>query len=136
MSQGCIFLIPPLFVTGEVKGDLCLFPRESTFPDVRTNTQILLSISKQCLQRYCTHIRLIRDKSPDPRELPVKTDERMGKKEVILSSFFIYIRKQRTEKIGHLPKTGSKACKYEFKLNTSQVSIRCHKTIISPKTAY
>lgn len=159
MSQGCIFLTSPLFVVQELKGDLYLFTRDSAFLDVSKNKQILLSVSKPCLPWHCTYIQLVRDRSPGPRELPAKTDERMGKKKVISFSFSfmcmymymyvyvciymcarlcvcIYIWKQWTEKIGHLPKTGRKACKYEFKLNLSHVSIWCHKPIIFPKTAY
>lgn len=60
--------------------------------------QIYERISRYCLAsqslvyRGTVDTQLIRDKSPSPRQLPVKTDERMGKKKSNIILFFnIYL---------------------------------------------
>lgn len=126
--------MPPLLAVWEVKRDLCFFSKDHAFPNVWKNKEILLSISKPCLQRHWTYIQLIRDKSPSPRELTVKIDERMEKSSsIILFHIYIYIWKQRTEEIGHLPRLQGKPVNTNLNLILHKSQSSVTKPLVLPK---
>jgi len=56
------------------------------------------------------------NKSPGPRELPVKTDEKMGKKEVILSSFLYIFESKELRKYVICPRLQGKPINMDFNL--------------------